>query len=189
MPSPADVFYASSNVRTSRRTSDPHPRPAMTPTRFPIRKFALFLALSACDFLLTYFVITHGDGVVYENNPVAEQALQTGGWAGMAALKAAAVILVLGIAVYVHRRRPHVAQRVLTVACAAVAFAVYTGSSVLLDLAESPAAAADYTTEECYRPGQTWYVPDDADHRFAYDFPSSRSTTQQPFTCGPSERQ
>jgi hypothetical protein len=81
-------------------------------------KLALFTLLSLADLSLTWYLLRHSDGAIYEGNPVARQFLDTYGWAGLAAFKAAAVLLCAGVCLTIARRRPRTAGRVLAFGCA-----------------------------------------------------------------------
>jgi hypothetical protein len=107
-------------------------------TKFPIWKLAVFGVLSACDFVITYLLISRSQGQVYESNPVADQWLQQGGWIGLAAFKAAIVFGVSMIATYIYYRRPRIAHDLLAIACGALVVAVVTGSSIAMTRDETP---------------------------------------------------
>ncbi|MBX9627994.1 MAG: DUF5658 family protein [Gemmataceae bacterium] len=81
---------------------------------------AVFVALSATDFVQTYALIETGGGAVYESNPVAGRWLEQYGWVGLAAYKAAAVLVVAGAVVVLAGRSRRAATGVAAVACAAV---------------------------------------------------------------------
>ncbi|MCI0464218.1 MAG: DUF5658 family protein [Gemmataceae bacterium] len=78
---------------------------------------ALFVTLSLTDFLLTWYLLEQRGGRFYESNPVARWFLVQFGWAGLAAFKTAVVLLVVGVALLVSRRRPRTSRRVLTFGC------------------------------------------------------------------------
>jgi Domain of unknown function (DUF5658) len=105
-------------------------------TKFPTWKLILFAALSVCDFVITYLLISRSQGQVYESNPVADQWLQQGGWIGLAGFKAAIVLGVSVIAVYLYYRRPRIAHDLLAIACGALVVAVLTGTSIAVTNAE-----------------------------------------------------
>jgi hypothetical protein len=102
----------------------------MSRRRFPMYKLAAFALLNVCDFAITYVLLTQQSGTVYESNPIAHHTLAQGGWAGLALFKAAIVAFVIGVAVFVYRRRPRAAHGLLTISCVAVMFAVLTGASI-----------------------------------------------------------
>src|SRR5260370_17556700 len=87
---------------------------------------ALLLLLNAADFALTRFLCA-GETGVYEANPVAAWWLLNYGWLGLAGFKLATVLLVVGIATLLMRRRPRLGQGVLGLGCAAAAIAVLVG--------------------------------------------------------------
>ena len=64
--------------------------------RFPSPRMSLFCALSAADFLLTWWLLHRSNGRVYEANPVAAGLLVELGWAGLAAFKVVVVLLAVG---------------------------------------------------------------------------------------------
>jgi hypothetical protein len=84
-------------------------------------KLFVYALLSATDLLLTYRLVQHTGGVVYESNPIANAWLHSYGWMGLAVFKLAAILLVAGVAIYVSRHRPATAARLLSFACCAVA--------------------------------------------------------------------
>src|SRR5205823_2460235 len=59
----------------------------------PHASLPLFLILSVADLLLTWFLVGSGNGPVYEANPAAAWALSRFGWAGLAAVKVASVLV------------------------------------------------------------------------------------------------
>ncbi len=81
----------------------------------------LFIALSAADLTLTWLLIGHSGGAVYESNPVAGWCLDRLGWAGLAGFKVAQVAAVIGLAALIARRRPALGGGVLGVGCLVVA--------------------------------------------------------------------
>jgi hypothetical protein len=84
-------------------------------------KLVVYALLSATDLLLTYRLVKQTGGVIYESNPIASAWLHAYGWVGLAVFKLAAILLVAGVAIYVGRRRPATAARLLSFACCAVA--------------------------------------------------------------------
>ena len=99
----------------------------------PVR-LTLYAVLSAADLGLTYALIRHGDGDVYESNPIADAWLNAYGWAGLAVFKLVIVLLVAALAAFVSLSRPRTGGHILTFACLAVAIVV--GYSVRLAYAE-----------------------------------------------------
>jgi hypothetical protein len=93
-------------------------------------KLALFVFLSLADLLLTWGLVRNGDGVVYESNPVARWLLTGYGWLGLTAFKLAAVVLVVGLARVISRRRPRTGDCVLSFACAALTLVVAYSTSL-----------------------------------------------------------
>jgi hypothetical protein len=114
----------------------------MKTTRCPTRKLCLFALLSGLDFLLTWYLLGGHDGAAYESNPLAAWLLARGGWLGLAAFKAATVLLVGGLGLVIFRHRPRAGHRVLAFGCAALA-AVVLYSGYLCQRARHPAAGLD----------------------------------------------
>jgi hypothetical protein len=83
-------------------------------------KVTLYASLSLTDFFLTYHLLQRTDGAVYESNPIANAWLHAYGWAGLVAYKALAVLLVVGVAVFISRSRPRTAGNVLKFGCCTV---------------------------------------------------------------------
>jgi hypothetical protein len=99
--------------------------PSMSAVRFPARKLVLFAMLSCADFALTWQLLHDGAG---EGNPLAAWSLARGGWLGLAAFKAAAVLTAVGLSVFLFRLRPLVGHRVLAFGCVALlAVVLYSG--------------------------------------------------------------
>jgi hypothetical protein len=99
----------------------------------PVR-LSLFVILSVADLCLTYALILHGDGEVYESNPIAEAWLSSYGWAGLALFKLAIILVVATLAAFVSLSRPRTGGHILTFACLAVASVV--GYSIHLSISE-----------------------------------------------------
>jgi hypothetical protein len=99
------------------------------------RKLLLFALLSVADLALTWWLLTHSDGVAYEANAVANWWLARFGWLGLACYKASAVLVVAGLCAAIAQRRPVAAGRVLLVGCAVsgavVAYSAALGSRVV----------------------------------------------------------
>jgi hypothetical protein len=107
----------------------------------PARKLYLFALLSGADFVLTWHLLRQ-DGGAYEGNPLAAWCLDRGGWLGLAAFKAAAVLTTGGLSLLICRRRPLTGQRVLAFSCAALA-AVVLYSGYLCERARHRTAGLD----------------------------------------------
>jgi hypothetical protein len=103
----------------------------------------LFGLLSLFDLLLTAWLLTRPEQVVYEANPVASRVLHLWGWPGVIALKLGCVLLACGVGVYLYRRRPRAGFGVFTFGCA------ITGAVVLYS--GCLAAALDNTSVEQQR--------------------------------------
>lgn len=99
----------------------------------------LYAALSVSDLLLTRSLL-RADDEAFEANPVAAVWLEEHGWAGLAAFKAASVLVFLGAVVLLLRRHPALAAGVVTAACA-VLLTVNAYSHSLLRQSEREAAA------------------------------------------------
>jgi hypothetical protein len=84
-------------------------------------KLLLFTVLSLADLILTWYLLQHGDGDVYEANPVADWWLSAWGWPGLVSFKVLMVSVVGGVVAAISLRHPVLAGKVLTFACTAVA--------------------------------------------------------------------
>jgi len=99
---------------------------------FPLGRMVLFGSLSLVDLFLTWVLIGHSSGIVYESNPIANLLLTHYGWAGMVLFKVTDVLLVAWIVLLVGMFQPHAARRVLSVACGIVgAVALYSSFLVI----------------------------------------------------------
>lgn len=94
--------------------------PVFRSNRLWLAGLAVFVVLSATDFAQTYALIETGGGAVYEANPVAGPWLERYGWAGLAAYKLAAVLVVAGVVVVLAGRSRRAATGVAAAGCAAV---------------------------------------------------------------------
>jgi hypothetical protein len=91
-------------------------------------KVALYLVLNAVDWLLTWRLLMVSGGDIVESNPIAGACLYAYGWIGLAVFKAAVVLLVCGVAVFVSLYRPRTSGRLLSFGCLIVALViVYSG--------------------------------------------------------------
>jgi hypothetical protein len=106
----------------------------------PLGKLLLFALLSIADLALTWRLVQHSSGQVYESNPLANWWLQHYGWCGLAAFKGITVALVLGLWAIVVRYRPRIGSRMLTFACTAVALVVLYSSLLAGYLGAQPNA-------------------------------------------------
>jgi hypothetical protein len=88
------------------------------------RTLALFNVLSAADFCLTWYLLRHGGGEVYESNPVADAWLATYGWIGLLIFKLCMVLFIGTLAVIISYYRPRTSDRLLTFACLVTGFVV-----------------------------------------------------------------
>lgn len=104
-------------------------RPSAKGIRLPVW-VAVFVVLNLLDLFLTWCLIGGSDAHCYEANPLASSILETAGWLGLAAYKAACVAIVLAVGIVLAGRRPAAARRVFAVGCAIVTCVV--GYSVLL---------------------------------------------------------
>jgi len=87
---------------------------------FSWNRLLLFAGLSLADLLLTWALISHGNGEVYESNPIAGAVLAKFHWLGLAAFKFLAFAVVVCLTAIIARQRPAVSARVLTFACSAL---------------------------------------------------------------------
>jgi len=90
----------------------------------------LFLALSGLDWLLTWQLLHHDSGLVYEGNPIANWWLASAGWLGLALFKFGIVGLVGGLCALISVYRPRTGGKVLTFACAVLGVVVLYSSSL-----------------------------------------------------------
>ncbi|MFO0803986.1 MAG: DUF5658 family protein [Gemmataceae bacterium] len=94
-----------------------------------VKLFCLFglgayVALSVADFALTYALLQLSDGIAYESNPIAAACLDRHGWGGLAAFKAALVLVFVGTVGYVATRKKRVAALLAVYGCAMLASVV-----------------------------------------------------------------
>ena len=92
------------------------------------RKLMLFVCLSLVDLVLTWHLLSHGDGQVYEGNPLARWWLAHYGWQGLTLFKVALALLVVGLTLVIAQKRPRAAGRVLVLSCGILlAVVLYSG--------------------------------------------------------------
>jgi hypothetical protein len=106
----------------------------------PARKLLLFACLSLADLGLTWHLLAHGEGQVYEGNPLAHWWLAHYGWPGLTCFKVALALLVVGLTLAIAGQRPQAAGRVLLLSCAILA-AVVLYSSLLAVAVAAPSVA------------------------------------------------
>ena len=87
-------------------------------------KLALFGVLSVADLLLTLRLVHASGGEVYESNPLASAWLELYGGTGLAIFKGLALLLVVGVVLYISLHRPRAAGKILAFACLATGFVV-----------------------------------------------------------------
>jgi hypothetical protein len=93
-----------------------------------LRKLILFLCLSVADLCLTWHLLSHGEGQVYEGNPLARWWLVHYGWEGLTLFKLTLAGFVVGVTLLIARQRPRTAGKVLAVSCGILAVVVlYSG--------------------------------------------------------------
>ncbi|MFO0849341.1 MAG: hypothetical protein U0871_12425 [Gemmataceae bacterium] len=92
----------------------------MSWSRVTVAGLAVFAALSATDFMQTFALVETTGGRVVEGNPVAAEWLDRYGWAGLAAFKAASVLVVCGVIFLLARHRPPAGALVTAVGCLAL---------------------------------------------------------------------
>src|SRR5262249_6684265 len=103
------------------------------PIEIPLGRMALFAVLSLADLLLTWVLLRHSDGIVYESNPIANLFLNHYGWAGMVIFKFTDMLIVAWVAIVLCFFQPRVAQRVLSVACGIVGSVILYSSFLALE--------------------------------------------------------
>lgn len=104
---------------------------------FCLAGLGLYVALSVVDFTLTFTLIEGSGGRAFEANPVAAVWLEEHGWAGLAAYKAAGVLVFLGTIVLLVRRRPRIAAGLVAIGCS-VLIGVTTYSRGLIGKTDDP---------------------------------------------------
>ena len=85
----------------------------------PILGLLLFLELSLADLLMTWVLLHHGQGRVYEGNPIAGVFHAKYGFTGLAAFKLTTLAYVGGVSLHVSRRRLIIGLFLLVFACLA----------------------------------------------------------------------
>jgi len=110
----------------------------MSATRFHPGKFALYTVLSVADLSLTFFLLTHGKGIIYESNPVASAWLASFGWFGLVTYKALTMALLASIIVFISAHENRLAGRLLVFACLALAAVVGYSANIALDMRSDP---------------------------------------------------
>jgi len=85
---------------------------------FCVAGLGLYVALSVTDFVLTFSLLKLSDGLAYESNPIAAACLDRHGWFGLAAFKAALVLVFVGTVGYVMRRKKWVGVCLAVYGCA-----------------------------------------------------------------------
>jgi hypothetical protein len=115
-------------VRASDFLTLPAPRCRLSLDVIPVGRLTLFALLSLADLCLTWVLLRHAGGAIYESNPIANAFLMRFGWAGMILFKVADVLFVTWLVVLLSLYRPEAGRRVLTVACTMVGVvAIYSG--------------------------------------------------------------
>lgn len=102
--------------------------------QFPLRKLLVFQLLSLADLFLTCHLLQQGRGQVYESNPLAHACFACYGWAGLVLFKAASVLLVGGLSVFIWLHRPRAGARLLLFACSVLAGVVLYSCSLSLSV-------------------------------------------------------
>ncbi len=77
-----------------------------------------YVALSVVDFILTFALLKLSDGIAYESNPIAAAFLEAHGWHGLAAFKAALVLVFVGTVGFVSTRKKWVGAALAVYGCA-----------------------------------------------------------------------
>jgi hypothetical protein len=113
------------------------------------RKQILFVLLSLADLVLTWWLLGHADGQVYEANPVARWWLEWLGAAGLACFKGAAVLLVLVLVALIAHFRPCAAGRILGLGCAILGFVVLYSVALGKMALQSPQGRAAAVDRQC----------------------------------------
>jgi hypothetical protein len=96
------------------------------------------------DLCLTWHLLSHADGQVYEGNPLARWWLDNYGWVGLAVFKLGLALFVIVVTLVIARQRPRAAGRVLMVSCGILAVVVlYSGFLAGAVAACSPSGGLD----------------------------------------------
>jgi hypothetical protein len=111
-----------------------------TSRKIPGLKLGLFAALSLVDLGMTWLLLEHSHGRIYEGNPIAAWCLARCGWAGLAGFKLGLMLLVGGLVVVIASRRPRAAGRFLTLACLLVGGVVLHSWTLTAEAAGRPNA-------------------------------------------------
>ncbi len=97
-----------------------------------LRMLFVYTVLSLTDLFLTWHLIKHGGGKVYESNPIANVWLSSFGWMGLAMFKLLTVGLVGGLSLIISYYKPGTSGRLLIFACCAVGLVVLYSCSLLV---------------------------------------------------------
>jgi hypothetical protein len=84
----------------------------------------LFCILSLADLGLTWKLIRHGDGRVYESNPVARAWLTAYDWQGLVGFKVATMLILAAVVLLLVRYRPKAGLLLVIFSCVAVGWVV-----------------------------------------------------------------
>jgi hypothetical protein len=87
--------------------------------------------LSLADLALTWALLERASGCAHESNPIASWWLAHFGMPGLAGFKANMVVIVAALVLFVARRRPQTAQRIVVFGCCTL-LAVILYSGVLM---------------------------------------------------------
>ncbi|HEY3788128.1 MAG TPA: DUF5658 family protein [Urbifossiella sp.] len=98
---------------------------------YSLLALGLYIVLSVVDYIFTFALIQLSGGLAYESNPVAAAFLNHHGWYGLAAFKAAGVLVFVGTVGVLTIRRRWVGAAVATFGCA-VLFSVVSYSNKLI---------------------------------------------------------
>lgn len=80
-----------------------------------------YVALSVADFILTFALLKLSDGIAYESNPLAAACLDRHGWIGLAAFKAALVLVFVSTVGFVATRKKWVGAMLAIYGCSMLA--------------------------------------------------------------------
>jgi hypothetical protein len=111
-------------------------------------KVALFVLLSLGDLFLTWSLLRHGTGSVYESNPIANLWLESYGWWGLAAFKLSLTLLVASVAFIAYRHRPVLARRFANFACLTLTLVVGYSGFLLWQVKTDPEMSALVSDEQ-----------------------------------------
>jgi hypothetical protein len=114
----------------------------MARPNLPQCRLVLFVLLNVADLVLTWLLIRHSQGQVYESNPVANWLLTRWGWLGLSTFKLGAVMMVGALSLIIASYRPRAGGLLLSFGCSALLLVVLYSSSLAACI-EGPAEGVE----------------------------------------------